>query len=103
MAAFVWISFSSANCKHWNSERSANSGAQVVVTDMPSHPPVGYDGPYVTNGEADPLLVEFAVTPTAYSMPSNLNQCQPWNMAFARVVKNEVTAGDPRVSRGRMI
>jgi len=44
---------------------------------MPWNPDVGYDAPQRSDGEADPLLAEFAVTQTAYSLSSDPDRRQP--------------------------
>jgi hypothetical protein len=105
-ASFVVATFPEANCRHWNSEwngEESPNDAHVVVTGMSWYISDDYTGPYTTNGEPDPLLIEFTVIHTGYSIPSNPDQRQPWHTTFARVVNNEVAASDSRFARGRMI
>jgi hypothetical protein len=76
MAAFVLVSFSSVNCKHWKDEKLADRDAQIVVTGMSWNPPVGYDISYTINRDVDSLLAKFVVIHTAYSMSSDFDQHQ---------------------------
>jgi hypothetical protein len=102
-ASFVISALPEARYINYHGREDEDSTATPLFTAMRYYLPQGYTGPYTTVGEINPLIVNLGKVHLAYAVSNDPNQQQPYQLSFARLVDNEISGNDKRVSSARVI
>jgi hypothetical protein len=102
-ASFVVSALPDARHKDFHGEEEPDSFVTPIVTAMRYYLPSNYSGPFTTIGEINPVILNLGKVHLAYAVSNDPNQQQPFQLAWARNVDNEIGSNDKRVTDARVI